>query len=65
MSALNRTDFKALTYLRHSAFVRVDGEWRFGLTRVGDTVVARLVSCGRATHLFPGEAHECIVRKVL
>jgi hypothetical protein len=64
MSALNRTDFKALTFLKHSAFVRIDGAWRFGLTRVGDTVVDRLIAKGRVTHLFPGEPCECIIRKV-
>ncbi len=65
MSALNRTDFRALAFLKHSAFVRIDGQWRFGLTRVGDGVVERLVSTGRASHLFPGEPGECIVRKAL
>jgi hypothetical protein len=63
MSALNRTDFRALGFLKKGAFVRVDDEWRFGLARVGDGVVARLLASGHASHLFPGEAGECIIRR--
>lgn len=61
MSALNRTDFRALAFLKKSAFARVDGQWRFGGTRVGDSVVERLVLAGRASHLFPDGIGECIV----
>lgn len=64
MSALNRTDFRALGFLKLGAFVRIGGEWRFGLTRIGDSVVERLVATGNATHLFPGEAFECVIRRI-
>lgn len=64
MVALNRHDFKVLAYLRHSAFVRDGADWRFGLTRVSDSLVQRLVLTGHCSHLFPGLDGECIVAGV-
>lgn len=61
MSLLNRTDAKALAFLRHSALVRLDGKWRFGGARVGDSVVARLIAAGKAMHLWPGQTGECVI----
>lgn len=61
MAALNRTDFKALAFLRRGAFVRRGGEWRFGTARVGDSVVERLIETGRASQLFPGTSAECVI----
>lgn len=60
-SPLNRSDFKALVFLRYGALVRLKGQWRFGGTRIGDAVVDRLVAAGKASHLFPGEVGECVV----
>lgn len=64
MSALNRTDFKALAMLRYGALVRVGGQWRFGTTWIGDSIVDRLKSTGRVSHLFPGQGCECIILRV-
>lgn len=61
MTALNRSDFKALAFLRRGAFVRRGGEWRFGTARVGDTVVERLIEAGRASQLFSGTPAECVI----
>lgn len=65
MAALKKEDFRALALLRHGAFVRIGGEWRFGLARIGDSVVERLVAAHRVTHYFPGQAGrgECVVLK--
>ncbi|WP_445493145.1 hypothetical protein [Rhodopseudomonas sp. RCAM05734] len=61
MPPLNRTDFKALAFLRHGALVRRSGEWRFGATRVGDSVVERLIAAQRATRLWPNQPGDCVI----
>lgn len=63
MRSLNQnTDFRALAFLKMGALVRIDGQWRFHGTRVGDSVVDRLVIAGRASRVFP-EGLECIILK--
>jgi hypothetical protein len=60
---LNTDHYRALAILQHSALVRLDGQWRCGLTRVADGVVDVLVAGHLVTHLFPGERGECIIRR--
>lgn len=63
MRTLQRnTDFRALAFLKMGALVRVDGQWRFHGTRVGDAVVDRMVAAGRATRVFP-DGLECVILK--
>ncbi len=40
--------YRALAMLRMGGLVRASGHWRFGLTRVSDACVERLISAGRA-----------------
>lgn len=54
--------YRALAFLRaRGALVRLNGEWRFGATRVGDSVVERLIEAGRVSRLFPNQVGDCIV----
>ncbi|MFT4115455.1 hypothetical protein [Bradyrhizobium sp.] len=59
--ALNNTHYRALALLRRGVLVRVGGEWRFGATSVGDSVVDTLIASHKVTRMFPGQTGDCIV----
>lgn len=52
---------RALAFLKHGALVRDRDGWRFGLSRVGDSVVDQLIASGRVVRLDNGGPGDCIV----
>lgn len=47
MRALAPSYYKYLTLLKHGAFERRGGRWRFGTRPIADSVVDRLTESGR------------------
>jgi hypothetical protein len=45
---LPSSDYKYLELLKRSPFERRAAGWRFGVRPIADSVIARLVACGRA-----------------
>lgn len=65
MSSLYRGYYRALALLSYGHLVRSGDGWRFGAARIGHGTVERLIENGKATHLFPGEADERVIARIV
>ncbi|MBR0700146.1 hypothetical protein JQ599_09565 [Bradyrhizobium diazoefficiens] len=61
LPVLNTQHYRALALLRRGVLLRDRGEWRFGATKVSDTIVDTLIASRKVTRMFHGQTGECVV----